>query len=108
MKVEGQQPQSRTGHSMIAVNCEQFLMVGGEKIKNDRMILQRDMWLFNFITKKWKQVHPQNGILRPLTDNHPILRDNFLYLVGGLAEKWDSWNDQVVSIEFGEPSPPSN
>ena len=25
--------------------------------------------------------------------------------MGGLAEKWDSWNEQIVVVEFGEANP---
>jgi hypothetical protein len=87
---------------MIAIEKNIFVVggVGLEGTNKDQLL--RDMWLLNLEELDWLRVDPANGILRGFSDSSLCLHNNKVYVIGGLVERLDTWNEQVSIIEFGE------
>lgn len=96
-------PCPRTAHSMIGINAGNFMMVGGIGLEgsNKNQIL-RDLWLFNADELRWSRIDPVNGPLRGFCESWLCLHTNKIFILGGLAERLDTWNEQIALIEFGE------
>ena len=58
-------PPSRTCHSMVAINEENLLLLGGVQLSGSNLgVILRDLWLYNTEECSWYQVDPANGLLR--------------------------------------------
>lgn len=96
-------PCARTSHSMIGINSQNFMMIGGISLEGAlKGQILRDMWLFNTEESAWMRVNPANGILRGFCDSSLCLHNNKLHIIGGLAETLETWNEQISIVEFGQ------
>jgi len=77
------------------------MLIGGEAFEAGEPRLKRDLWLFDTEETVWRQINPMNGPIRAYSCNSLVLHNNFLYILGGLTEEWDKWNEQILSLEFG-------
>jgi N-acetylneuraminic acid mutarotase len=96
-------PYPRASHSMIGINGDNIVLVGGVGLDGDnKNKILRDIWLFNTEELSWTRVDPMNGVLRGFCESWLCLHNHKLYLIGGLAERLDTWNEQITMIEFAE------
>lgn len=76
-----------------------FVMTGGIGLEGDnKNRLLKDLWLFNTEELKWTLVDPVNGPLRGFCDAWLCLHENRVYILGGLADELDTWNEQISLI----------
>lgn len=68
----------------------------------------RDIWLFDVDAVDWVKIDPANGPLRPLADNTLLHHNTSLLILGGLTEHDNMWNEQILTLEFGESEPYRN
>ena len=86
-------PSPRTAHSMIDLEGGNAILIGGvglEGTYKDQLL--RDMWIFNTDELSWTRVDPANGILRGFCEGSLCKHNNKIMIIGGLAERLDTWN----------------
>lgn len=93
---EAGSPCPRTSHAMVGVGSEFLLLVGGQSILKNRML--RDIWLFNIESSEWSKVDPVNGPVRPLSENSLVVQGNNVFILGGLTEHENMWNEQILAL----------
>lgn len=88
---------------MIGIETGNIILIGGIGLQgtNKNQIL-RDMWLFNVDLLAWTRVDPANGALRGFCESWVCLHQNKIFILGGLVERLDTWNEQISVIEFAE------
>jgi hypothetical protein len=56
-------PYPRASHSMIGINGDNIVLVGGVGLDGDnKNKILRDIWLFNTEELSWTRVDPMNGV----------------------------------------------
>lgn len=93
---QGKSPCARTGHAMAAIGRDYVMVVGGQSIRENKML--RDIWLYDVDCGDWSRIDPANGPLRPLADNTLLLHGSCLLILGGLTEHYNMWNEQILAL----------
>lgn len=110
IRLDGDAPVGREGHTIVAMDSGAMYMFGGSREDKDRS----DVYTFNPGTRTWKEVKTTGTGPPPVVNHAAAALGNNLYIFGGFQDglavntlfKLDTSEDRTLHFRRRSPPPP--